>query len=71
MGCWNRETIKKIIGKDTICNIPISSMGLEDKLIWKAYADRNFTIKSAYYLKVIKRKREEGETLGFLNKKEV
>lgn len=63
-----------MVGKqmvDTFCNIPLSSMGLDDKLICKATADGKFRVKSVYSLEVNEKKREEGESSGCLNNKEV
>ncbi|XP_040987877.1 uncharacterized protein LOC121235608 [Juglans microcarpa x Juglans regia] len=50
---WKKELVKEIFGEaeaDTIIKIPISSTGVEDKLIWVGTKDGVFTVKSAYHL---------------------
>lgn len=45
----------------TICGIPLSIKGVDDKLIWRPSKDGIFSIKPAYYLKVTRNRRNHGE----------
>lgn len=45
-----------------ISEIHISRLGLKDKLIWEPIVNETFSIKSAYHLEIIIRRRFSGET---------
>ncbi|XP_042969140.1 uncharacterized protein LOC122301836 [Carya illinoinensis] len=50
---WKMELVREVFGEEeaeTIQKIPISSTGVEDRLIWQGIKDEGFIVKSAYYL---------------------
>ncbi|KAF5481894.1 hypothetical protein F2P56_002506 [Juglans regia] len=50
---WNEGLIRSIFNKeeaDHICSIPMSTRGVEDKLIWGPSRKCVFSVKSAYFL---------------------
>ena len=60
---WKSELIREKFLEDeanTICNIPLSRYGQRDKLIWRATPTGIFTVRSAYYLELVKRALKEG-----------
>lgn len=52
----------------TIINIPISQFGAHDKIVWLHTKDGNFSVGSAYHLKMERSNRHLGESL--IQKKE-
>lgn len=64
LGYWNEKLIYEIFEKEealTICRIPLSRRGIEDKVTWGFTKDVKFSIRSAYHLGMSnqKEKREE------------
>lgn len=62
---WNEGLVKTIFSKDEaehICGIPISTMGVEDKMIWGPSCKGVFSIKSAYLLEENRKKDVKGES---------
>lgn len=45
-----------------ICNIPLSILGVADKVTWLPTRNGVFLVKSAYALEVSRGKRNQGET---------
>lgn len=42
-----------------ICSFPLSNMGLEDQMIWKATIDGKFSVKNADYLETTWKKKRK------------
>lgn len=64
-GYWNRELIEDLFGVEIaylISGIPLSSMGFEDKLIWKATINNKFSVRSAYYFRDAQATKREGRS---------
>lgn len=50
-GLWNKEVISYFLGEEMVHIISgrsLSKMSLEDKLIWEAFVNDKFSVRSAY-----------------------
>ncbi|WP_288831198.1 hypothetical protein, partial [uncultured Paraburkholderia sp.] len=58
---WNKELLNQLFSeeeKKAILNIPVSSLGLKDRLIWQATKDGQYTVASGYKWAKKKQKQE-------------
>lgn len=65
VGCWTRTTISELLDEEMIevvCKLHFSRLGCQDKLIWISSNNKKFSVESAYYLEVWRRRREVGKT---------
>lgn len=56
---------------NVICKIPISKLGLKDKMICGFTKTVNFSVKSAYHLDISVKRRDKGEPSAFSNEGQV
>lgn len=59
---WDEELIFQVLNEEearTVCSLPLSKLGSEDKLIWGMSSNGLFSVKSAYYL-AVQRKKQMG-----------
>lgn len=64
-GRWNASLIKLIFNPQEaqqICNLPLSTFGLKDKLSWRPTCDGNFSVEFAYLLKMERQRNLLGES---------
>lgn len=64
-GHWKKALIYEVFdGREAkvICSLPLSKMGLEDKVTWGLTKTGIFTIRSAYQLAVKKQRHAKGES---------
>lgn len=60
---WKWDLISLIFTKDetqTICCLPLPLFGAPDRLTWWPTKNRYFSVKSTYFLKLQRTKKEEG-----------
>lgn len=63
---WNKELVKNLFSytkASTILSVPVSSLGMKDRLIWKHTPNGQYSIKSGYKVvkgRVKQEKRNEG-----------
>ncbi|XP_035546588.1 uncharacterized protein LOC118348634 [Juglans regia] len=63
-GEWNTLLIRNIFNKeeaDQICSIPVSSMEVEDRLVWGPSKKGIFSVRSAYHLEMERKQAIRGE----------
>ncbi|XP_042972682.1 uncharacterized protein LOC122304475 [Carya illinoinensis] len=61
---WDEALIHDIFEEgeaNQICSIPISKMGVEDRIIWIYTKDGLFTVRSAYHVDMDRKRKREGE----------
>lgn len=63
--CLKVDAVRKTFNEeevDIICNIPINKRGSEDKIIWDYNKSEKFTVKSAYYVALMRKGEAQGES---------
>ncbi|XP_042984755.1 uncharacterized mitochondrial protein AtMg00310-like [Carya illinoinensis] len=62
---WNENLIRGIFVEsevEQILSIPLSKMGSEDKMVWGPSNKGIFSVRSAYFMEMDRRRRSKGET---------
>lgn len=60
-GGWKKALIREVLNEDearVVCSLSLSKSGMPDKQIWGSAKDGLFSVRSAYYLEVGRKRRE-------------
>lgn len=60
-----KNVIKDILKSEAelVCSIPISKLGVKDKHIWDHTKSGTYSVKSAYFVEIHKRKKGNGRVI--------
>lgn len=58
---WNYHFVSQVLNSDvasSICNVPLSLLGVADKPTWKPAKNEVFSIKSTYAMDIMRERRK-------------
>jgi hypothetical protein len=64
-GWWDLNMVNSLFPESVaaqICGLPLKSLAQLDRVVWKGTIHRCFSVRSAYYMEIVRREQEKGES---------